>query len=302
MSRTASAYFTVLRDSDQLRYVLAQKAWYQRQFQTAEQKYKVGLIAITGVYQAKSRYDSSSANEIELRNTLETSLEKLTAITGKKYTALYGLAKRVPLITPKPRDINAWVKIATQYNTGLQAARYKLKADQQTIKADVAGHYPTLSAVDTLKSATITATVSKANALSNLIGLSLSLPIFDGFSVLAQTKKDRAVYATDGAALEATHRSTVSQTRQAYFSIVSGASQIRADVQAIKSAINSLKSTQSGYIVGTQTMVDVLDNIQSLSSTKTICQRSIRFHLQHHCTEKAAGTLKFEDLVKSTAG
>ena len=239
------------------------------------------------------------ASEIKLRNTLETDLEKLSAITGKKYTELHGLSERVPLITPKPQNIDAWVKIATQHNISLQEARFKLEADKQTIKADVAGHYPTLSAIDTLTSATSTATNNKVVTRSNLIGLSLSMPIFDGFSVLAQTKKDRAAYATDSAALEAAHRSTVSETRQAYLSIISGASQIRADIQAINSAINSLKSTQAGYIVGTQTMVDVLDNIQSLyEAQKQYASDQYDFISNIIALKKAAGTLKFDDIAK----
>ena len=61
ITRTASAYFTVLKDDDLLRYSKSNKRQYYRSYQVAKQRYKVGLDAIAAVYDAKASYDAAKA-------------------------------------------------------------------------------------------------------------------------------------------------------------------------------------------------------------------------------------------------
>src|SRR3989338_7564159 len=105
MQRVATAYFTVLTDSSTLEYDQAEKQSLLSQLITSRQKYKVGLIAITSVYQVQSQYDSTVAQEISDRNQLQNDVENLRAITNTDYNSLKGLAKQAPLFTPSPTDI-----------------------------------------------------------------------------------------------------------------------------------------------------------------------------------------------------
>ena len=67
MSRVSTAYFLVLQDSDTLNYDLSSKKAYLQALVTAEQKFKVGLIPVTGVYDAQASYDGAVADEIRDR-------------------------------------------------------------------------------------------------------------------------------------------------------------------------------------------------------------------------------------------
>ncbi len=60
--RVATAYFTVLSDEDQVTYAKANEEAYRVTYDQAEQQYKVGIAAVTNVYQAKSFYESAKAH------------------------------------------------------------------------------------------------------------------------------------------------------------------------------------------------------------------------------------------------
>ena len=61
-------------------------------------------------------------------------------------------------------------------------------------------------------------------------------------------------------ALEQQRRATDRQTRSAYLTVINTISRIKALKQALVSSQSALDSTQSGYEVGTRTIVDVLQS------------------------------------------
>ncbi|HEV2680798.1 MAG TPA: TolC family protein, partial [Rhodanobacter sp.] len=81
--RVASAYFGVLTSEDALTFAKANEDAFRQQFEQSDQRFKVGLSAITDVYQAKSYYESAKAQTIVAQNTLNDQREALTQITGK---------------------------------------------------------------------------------------------------------------------------------------------------------------------------------------------------------------------------
>ena len=52
--RVATAYFTVLTDEDELTFAKANEEAFKRHYDQAAQQYKVGIAAVTDVYQAKA--------------------------------------------------------------------------------------------------------------------------------------------------------------------------------------------------------------------------------------------------------
>src|SRR3990167_8572529 len=82
IQRTATAYFNVLQAYERLRYTIANKRAVWQQFLMSREQFRVGLIAITDEYDARSRYDQVVANQIAAQNNLNIQLENLRAITG----------------------------------------------------------------------------------------------------------------------------------------------------------------------------------------------------------------------------
>jgi outer membrane protein len=310
MFRVSQAYFNVLRAYDQLQYVLAQKKSFLHQLITAQQKFHVGLIAITGVYDAQASYDQSVAQEIADRNNLQDQLENLRAITGRNYRCITGLRKKIPLVIPQPQNIDSWVLKADQQNYTIKSSLYSLLSARENVKQIKAQGYPTLTgsasygvvasgSIPVLNDALNTRNGSLATFVTKTTTASLNLnfPVYQGGYVGAAGKQAEYKYLSASDQLEFTHRDVVRQTRQAYWGVQSGISQVQADRQAIISAANKLDATQAGYEVGTRTMVDVLQAVTQLyQSQQTWANDRYSYVINIVTLKEQAGTLSPRDL------
>ncbi|GAM66998.1 type I secretion outer membrane protein [Vibrio sp. JCM 19236] len=86
--QVTEAYFNVLRASDDLEFVRAEKAAVAKQLHQTEQMFEVGTAPITDLQDAKAQYDSVLAQEIQAVNNLENQYEELRAITGQQVSDL----------------------------------------------------------------------------------------------------------------------------------------------------------------------------------------------------------------------
>ena len=301
MIRVVAAYFNILRAHDVLRFTKAQKKALARELRTKKEQYRVGLKAITDVYDAQSQYDKIAAETITDQNLLEDSLEQLRAITGRYYIKVKGLHQQVPLKPPMPSRIDAWSSMAVKQNYTLQAAHMASMAAHSAIAEMASTRLPTLSAGGSYEYTRQSEDVSNATVVHSqqlLGGLSLSFPIFQGGLVFASTTKARADYQSSLDTFEYLYREVVSQTRQSFLAVNSGASRIKADAQAIKSARNELRATRAAYQVGTRTIVDVLDSLSNLYQTQQVYANDQYDYINNLVLLKAdAGTLKPSDLM-----
>jgi outer membrane protein len=311
MTRVASAYFAVLKDEDNLSYAEASKLAYAQQLDQIKQLYKVGLKTLTDVYTAQASYESGVATYIGAQTTLENDKENLRVITGIYYPHLASLSDRFPLITPQPQNVEAWVKTALLQNWSIKASQYNVAAQRAVIKQQFAGHLPTVN-VQTTFSKQLYDNINNYDSFSTRkgpgttsdrqIALNVTVPIFSGGAVIAQTNQAIYNYQVTQQQLEQTVRTTMSTTRQSYNSIVAGISQITADKDAIKSTISSLEGLEASYRVGTETLVDVLNQQQNVfeAQTKYATDR-YAFVNNILALKQAAGTLSIDDLCAINA-
>ena len=270
MVRTVQAYVSVLQAYDQLRFQLARKRAVYEQFKIARQQFKVGLIAITGVYDARAVYDQSVAQSIADQNRLNDTVEQLAEITGIHYRQLLGIDKQVPLVQPKPNNINAWADVAANQNYALIAQNYTVLASKETLKQqstswapqlDISAQYLSDRQTELHSGPFITPNISTHNIL---YGFTLNFPFIQGGLVTANTRQAKYNYLSASSQREFLYRNVVSNTRQSFLGIMTGISEVQADWRSVISAKNALNATKAGYEVGTRTMSDVLDDVTTL--------------------------------------
>ena len=75
--RIAAGYFGVLTAQDGVIFAEAEEKALQRQFEQAQQRFEVGLTAVTDVHEARAGYDNARARAIVARNGLADSKEVL---------------------------------------------------------------------------------------------------------------------------------------------------------------------------------------------------------------------------------
>jgi outer membrane protein len=305
--RVATAYFTILNDEEQVKYAKANEEAYRVTYDQAEQQYKVGIAAITNVYQAKSYYEAAKATTISTENTLENDRQALTVITGQPVGELKILRTDLPLDAPVPADPQAWVDSATKNNPTLLSAQLSVDAAEHSVNAARAGHLPTITAsLSRGKSTTWLENGSFAGGngaaigngrWGNTIGVTLSVPIFAGGAT--QSKVRQSIYQRDEAqdSLELTRRQTVQNTINYYNSVIAGISEVKSGKAAVESAQEALDATKAGFQVGTQIMLDVLTAIQTLTQNQsTYSADRHQLVLNRLLLRQSAGTIDYKDM------
>lgn len=301
--RVSKAYFQILSDEDNLTYLRAARRAYSEQLDQVRQQYRVGLKTITDVYTAQASYDSADADYIGAQNALANDRENLRAITNRFYPSLARLRDDFPLVTPSPASIDQWVDTAGRQNWNIRAAQYTAAAKKELIRKQFAGHLPSFSVSAGWENQYFDSSSSHGlDAGSNRIqttsaSLNMTLPLVEGGAVMAQTQRAQHDYSVAVQQLELQLRTTLVQTRQNYLNVVSGISKIRADKGAIRSGVSSLKGMRAGYHVGTETLVNVLNQQEKLLEAET--QYTVdRFAYINSllALKQAAGTLGIKDI------
>ena len=298
--RVATAYFGVLTSEDQLVYAKANQDAFKQQYEQSDQRYKVGLSAITDVYQAKAYYEAAKAQTVTAQNTLNDAREALTQITGKPTGHLKKLRDDLPLQPPVPDDQDSWVKQALQTNPNLLAQRDNVQTAEHNITAARAGHLPTISAdLSYGRSASWyqNANIHNDRPSSTTIGVTLSVPIFSGGAT--QSRVRQSIYQRDAAAdgMEAQRRQVIRDTLNYFRSVNAGISQVESGKSSVEAGQKALDATRAGFSVGTKTITDVLLSIQTLTSSESsYSQARHQFILNKLLLEQAAGTAGLKDL------
>jgi outer membrane protein len=305
--RVATSYFNVLTAEDALKFAQANEQALNRQMEQAQQRFDVGLSAITDVNDAKAQHDTAVASVITAQNTLDDNKEALRQLTNKEPGDLKKLRDKLPLDKPNPENPESWVAVAVEQNPTLSSYSYQLEAANANINSARAGHLPTISGQvvyskspswsDNSASSFNQAFHTNNDRWSTTVGLSLNVPIFSGG--YTQSRVRQSIYNRDAARdqFELQRRLIERSTRNSYRAVIAGASQVEATRQAVVSAQSSLDATQAGYEVGTRTIVDVLISQQQLlSAQSSYSQARHAFVVNGLLLKQAAGIIEVKDL------
>ena len=102
--RVSTRYFLVLGAQDNLAFVEADKEAIARTLDQAQQRFDVGLAAITDTLEAQARYDIAVSDAINAERLLDDAREALRELTGELPVAPEVLKAEIPLLAPDPVD------------------------------------------------------------------------------------------------------------------------------------------------------------------------------------------------------
>ena len=266
--RTVDAYFGVLRAAANLSASRAQENALEAQLDQVQQRFEVGLVAITDVYDAQAAFDTAVANRIADEAGLDVALELLSVITGRSHAQLWRLADDFPVVDPTPDDVDPWLDFTREHNIDLAVSQLGRDAALQAARAAASAHLPRValslshqentSEVDQLDLISGEAAAFSRDQQQDVIALSVTVPVFSGLRVSAQRRQAYARYDNSVQTYEATLRNVTQRTRASYINVKRDVARTRARAQAIISTQSALEAAQTGYEVGTRNVVDVL--------------------------------------------
>lgn len=259
MLRTATAYFGVLQAIDNLYFARASVKAFAKFREQTEERYKVGLIAITDFEISKAQHDNAVAEEIAAQNEVYNQKEKLRNIVGHEVNDLFPLREELSFSPPIPADIEKWVMAAIEQNYQLQAARFGALAAKNAIKISDYQHIPTIDIIGQIERSTPITNLPGTRAINSNVGVQVNIPLFQGGYVSSKTRQAIHEYLQNDRMLETLYRTIESNTRIAYRGMLTEISQISALKQALISNQSALEATHASFNVGTRTIVDVLN-------------------------------------------
>lgn len=305
--RVAEAYFNVLRSLDNLEASKAEERATKRQLEQTQQRFDVGLIAITDVHEARAVYDSTVVRRLTDEGQLGTSYEALMVLTGQPHANLWLLGKDFPVINPDPMQRDEWVQFALKNNNALKAAIYQAEAAHQTATSQKMNHAPTVTGSvvynDSEQDGDLSDNISgndypfDNNSDGYTWSIRLNVPLFSGGYVSASR---RQAYEQYNVALQnkiERQRTVIQNARASHITVVNDVQRVKARQQAIISTSSALDATQAGYEVGTRNIVDVLQAQRSLySSIRDYANSRYDYVINMLKLKRAAGTLTPQDV------
>ncbi|MEP6790788.1 MAG: TolC family outer membrane protein, partial [Ramlibacter sp.] len=267
--RVAEAYFSALLADEQLALVVSQKTAYTSQVDAARKGFAAGAGTRTDIDEAQARLDLTVAQELEARQNVDYSRRQLQTLIGQPVDTLAPVDVQRLVVAPTVEVLSDWTTRAEQYSPDMASARAQVEAAQQEINKVQAGHLPTLDAVAQMSRSTsenITTVHSRYD--QKVIGLQLSVPIFQGGYVNSQVRQAVAELERARNVLEASRLDLGARVYREYRGVTEGVLRVKALEQAVKSNEQLVISSRRSYQAGSRTLLDILNSEQQLVAAR----------------------------------
>ena len=269
MIRLSQAYFDVLGAQNTLQTTQANKRAIAEQLASAKRNFEVGTATITDTREAQARFDLATAQEIAADNDLVIKRIALDQFVGRNNVVPRDLA--VPVMLPPAATTGLEDLVARAADEHPAVRRAQVAYDIARLETDKARaqSLPTLDAIASVSDnrGTIQFGIS-GNTNSASVGVQFNLPLFTGGAIQNRIKETIVLEERSRNDLEAARRGVTQTLRQAYYTLQSGASQVKALEAAESSSQLALEATQLGYRVGVRVNVDVLNAQSQLYQTQ----------------------------------
>jgi len=261
--RSAEAYFNVLRAKENLDTAQAEEKAVKRQLEQTQQRFEVGLIAITEVHEAEASYDLSYANLIGQEAALDISYEALEQITGQRFEQLSHLQADVEFSSPE-KVVNEWVNAGLSKYAGIKLAQEGVNSAEYSRKAGWSNYAPQVNAQWSYTDGEQAFGTTVVDGATTTLALTATIPLFAGGSNYAKAKQAAAQSTEASANLDLQQRTVKNNIRSLYRQVETDVLIVKARKRATVSSKSALEATETGYQVGTRNIVEVLNAQRNL--------------------------------------
>ncbi len=261
---TEVAYFGVVQAQQVVQVNEEAVAQAAQHLKEAKAFYSVGKRAQADVTKAEVDLANANVGLITARNQLRIARVKLENAMGVHPPAEFRVRSTFDIV-PFTLDMDSVKEITYAQRPELLAAQGRVAANRALASAAWDQHLPTLSA---------TGNWSWSNfEFPNLYsrwtaGLTLSLPLFEGFGISAQVDQARATADQAQADLDALKESIRLEVEQNYLSLREAEERISATDKLVQQAEENLNLAEKQYTAGVGTALEVTDAQLTLSNAR----------------------------------
>ena len=199
-------------------------------------------------------------------------------------------------ITPMTVTLDSVKTLALEKRPELLAARARLGADEASVSAAFSQHLPTLSASGNYTWSGFSTPIVLLPPLFGrwTAGISLSLPIFQGFALDAQVEQARANVDAAQASLDLLTENVLLDLEQNFYALREAHERIAATTRLVEQAEQNLNLAERQYAAGVGTPLDVADAQLSRSNALiTHIEAQYDYNIALVRLRRAAGIMLF---------
>jgi outer membrane protein len=248
------AYFTYLQAKSVV--TVNQEAVEQatRHLAQARAFYTVGRRPQFDVTRAEVDLANANVNMIRARNGMQVARVQLNNAMGVHPTHPYEVSDSLGT-GPVALNLDSVRSVAAGNRPDLLSAKARLTGFESLTSAARSQHLPTLSATGAYNwSGFDVRLYPRWNA-----GLSLTLPIFQGFSINAQVQQAEAAAEIARANLSSLTQNVMLEVEQAYLGVTEAQERMGATAKLVEQAEQNLNLAERQYAAGVGTALDVTD-------------------------------------------
>lgn len=213
----------------------------------------------------KSEVDVANAkvNLIRSRNLAQLAKVQLENAMGVHPSSNYTVSTAFT-ISSFITSLDSAQTLAQSLRPDLRSARARFRANESLVSAAWRQHLPTLSATGNyIWSAFDFPLFSRWNA-----GVTLSLPLFQGFSVNAQVQQARAGVDLSRANIEVLHENVRLEVEQSFLEAKEAEERITATAKLVELSQQNLKLAEARYNSGVGSAIEITDAQITLSNAR----------------------------------
>ena len=251
--KVAEAYFNVLVAKESLITVQKSKDAFAAQQTQAEALFKKGLSTIVDVQEAQAGYESAIADEIEITSQLVQAYAQLQTYTGLSPEQIETI--NLHDLNQFPNQTSEqWLEQADQYNPEVRLQRLVVQSSEQEMKATKANRYPTVEMsagyYTNPNDYQSTDVIQDYKTRANYIGIGISMPLFTGGQLRAQTKQAGASYHAAEQELQMTQEKVALSVKENFAKVRAGKIRIQALDKLVQTNQTKVKSSKLGNQYG----------------------------------------------------
>ena len=254
------AYLDVVRDQATLDLSINNEQVLRRQLEATNDQFRVGAVTLTDVAQAEARLAGATASRQQAEGNLQVSRANYARAVG--HVPPGRLAQ--PTFTPVlPANRDEAISLAGVKNPTVVAAIFTEDAARDTVDATRGQLLPQIALVGDLNQSNETLAVGQDVTTSSVVAR-VTVPVYEGGNIYSQTRQASQVVGQRLSQTDDARRAAIQGATQAWEQIVSGRAQIVSLESTIRAADIALDGVRQEALVGSRTVLDVLNAEQEL--------------------------------------
>lgn len=258
------AYMNVVRDKEVFELAKNNKTLLENHLTATKARFELGEVTQTDVSEAKAALAKANSELISAERAYESSKATYKKSMGEEAVDI-SLPKNAIKING---NIDELVEIALANNPAIKYAQYTLDASKNDVNVKKSVILPQISAFAN-KEKQEGVSFNGAPTNTNVVGVTLSVPLYQGGAEYADVRKAKHIAGRDSYNLSIAQNNVREAVIKAYEDFKVAQSLIESNQASVDAYSVALEGTTQESYAGLRTTIDVLDAQQALFEAKS---------------------------------